>query len=168
MIVLLSIIHVAGRIHVNVPVVDPKRLYIQFGIIAFIVFFYMAFASARPLRNAYYSLFIITHVGGFLLILVALWIHRPQVSGWLAAGAALYFVDRVWRTGRIALYHWLPYRRVPDLGGPQAWVELLSSDLMRVTVRTRQRWKPGSHTYLHCPGISAGGHPFSGELIYDI
>lgn len=105
----------------------------------------MAIGSARPFRNAHYTFFIVTHVGCLLIIFVSLWIHRPQMGNWVAAGVAIYFLDRVWRTGRIILYHYI--RTLPKSSACAAYVEALSPDTIRVVVRTRQSWIAGAHVY---------------------
>jgi len=81
------------------------------------------------------------------------------MQGWLAAGLGLYVLDRIWRTGRILLYH--NYKKIPLGNEDRAWVEALDKDIIKVTVRTRQKWVPGCHVFLHAPALSAGGHPFS-------
>lgn len=159
-IIALSLVHVIGRIYINDPPVNPRgRAYIVFGIIGFICFAYLALGSARKLRNAHYTFFITTHVSVFILLIISLWLHRAQMQGWLAAGLGLYVLDRIWRTGRILLYH--NYKKIPLGNEDRAWVEALDKDIIKVTVRTRQKWVPGCHVFLHAPALSAGGHPFS-------
>ena len=56
---LLSIVHVAGRIYVNYPAVDPSVPsgggYLRWGILAFVCFSLMITGAARTLRNKFYS-----------------------------------------------------------------------------------------------------------------
>ncbi|KII86617.1 hypothetical protein PLICRDRAFT_261819 [Plicaturopsis crispa FD-325 SS-3] len=164
MIMAFTVIHVAGRVHVNEPTTDVRRAgtgYVRWGIAAFIAFFWLVLFAARPLRSRFYSFFIIQHVVSFLFALAALWAHRPQVAPWLYSGLAVYFADRVVRTARI-LWHHGPrmLKKERDLK-PQALVEAFSPTMLRVTVLTTMTWIPGQHAYLHAPFISAGGHPFS-------
>jgi hypothetical protein len=87
--------------------------------------------------------FIILHVSAFILGLIALAIHRPEIAPWLYAGFIIYFVDRIIRTGRIILHHTLRRIRPDDVDGEVGTVEALSASMLRVTVQTTLSWIPG-------------------------
>ena len=201
LVVLLSIIHVGGRvsavqptglaiahlsvpdasrdqIYVNNPTVNPTlygHKYIIWGSLAFAAMILMAIGAARPIRNRFYSAFIISHVIFLILIIIGLWVHRPQQMPWLWASLALYLLDRIWRTARIIWFHGV-HPVVPASDQTLAWVEPLSQDTMKVCVRTHMSefcpfvpqfapvsetlftrfsqptaWIPGQHGYLHAP-----------------
>lgn len=129
----------------------------------------MVIMAARPLRNHFYSFFIILHVCLFLLFCIGTIIHRPQQAGWIVAGLGLYFLDRIWRTARIYWHHGLQTLPKNPLGMSGAWVEYLSDDTIKVCVKTRMSrwlplradwkcsyvmliaWIPGQHGFLHAP-----------------
>ncbi|GAA95440.1 uncharacterized protein L969DRAFT_614835 [Mixia osmundae IAM 14324] len=160
LVIILSLIHIGGRSYVNVPRVAPTgpgQAYIVWGIVATLLLAILHFTSFHPVRNRFYQTFIISHVLLFVFFFIALAIHRPQTAPFLYAGLGIYVVDRVVRTGRIIYYHYFK----PTREKINAWVKVLPGDTMRVTLRTRMRWRAGQHVYLHVPDISVGGHPFS-------
>ena len=202
LILILSIVHVAGRVYVNVPNSDPRgegQAFVRWGIVGFALFVFMILGAARPIRNRWYQSvtpsdlsqeygltldtrrgFIILHVSAFILGLVALSVHRPEIAPWLYVGFFIYFLDRAIRTGRIILHHTLRRIKPDDVDGEIGTVEALSASMLRVTVQTTLSWIPGElhlsmlgittdqlrgktgqHVYLHVPFLSAGGHPFS-------
>lgn len=101
----------------------------------------------------------IQHVSLWFAIVGCLVIHRPEQQGWIWAGFALHWVDRIARTYRIILYHGI--KTVSKTPEARATVQLVSEDTVLVSVRTRQDWKPAQHIYLHAPHESIGGHPFT-------
>ncbi|KAL8276503.1 hypothetical protein RQP46_011104 [Phenoliferia psychrophenolica] len=164
LILLLSTFHVIGRLYVNVPNSSPHgdgQAFVRWGIVGYALFFLMILGAARPIRNRWYQAFIITHVAAFILGLVALSIHRPEVAPWLYAGFIIYFLDRIVRTWRIVLHHGVRKIKPAGTNGEVGSVEVMSPSMIRVKVQTTLSWVPGQHIYLHVPFLSAGGHPFS-------
>lgn len=185
----LSFIHVFGRVYINYPPIDFAAYsapgvqphygvvynpltyieemnqsgggYLYAGTIGFISFSLMIVLASRTIRNIWYQFFIISHVVLFLLGTVALCVHRPSIAPWLYAGFIIYFIDRILRTGLIIYHHTISYVKPTEVEESIGIVEALSSDLIRVKVQTTLNWNPGQHVYLHCPLLSAGGHPFS-------
>ncbi|KAG8881539.1 hypothetical protein FRB98_004255 [Tulasnella sp. 332] len=170
LILILSTIHVAGRIYVNSPSVNPSRSgmyppngggYIRWGIVAYILFTLLILGAVRPLRNKWYQYFLFLHIVAFLMGIVALAVHRPSVAPWLYVGLFIYFLDGTVRLGRIVYHHLVKRARPSEVEGPLGIVEALSEDTIRVSVQTTLSWIPGQHVYLHVPLLSPGGHPFS-------
>ncbi|KAL7411891.1 hypothetical protein BDY24DRAFT_342513, partial [Mrakia frigida] len=161
-VILSSAIHIGGRIHVNVPSSDPGpgRRYIAWGWAAFALFIYMIIMASRSFRNRYYQFFLVQHVACWFIVIACLVIHRPQEQGWIWAGFALHGLDRIGRGMRILYYHAIK-KTVKSEENPQGTVTALSTDTIRVSIRTRQNWIPGQHVFLHCPNESLGGHPFT-------
>lgn len=174
---LLSTIHVAGRLYINNPIIDfdgvppPQEPYgyLYAGTVGYFLFFFMVIGAARLMRNRFYQsvlscphisaqhslthggrFFIITHVGSFILGLIALSVHRPTLAPWLYAGLVVYFIDRILRTARIVWHHTynkICEREIPD-GESNGFVEAISEDTIRVTVRTTLNWIPGMSCFL--------------------
>ena len=89
LVFLLVTIHIAGRAFVQEPRTTPNgqgQAYIRYGIAAYIAMAWLFLLSFRPIRNAKYSFFLITHVLAVLVLLATLWVHRPQMKGWIIAG----------------------------------------------------------------------------------
>lgn len=134
-IFLLATIHIAGRVHAQDPPTTTHgkgQVYIRWGIAAYIAMGWLVFMSWRPIRNAKYSFFLICHVLAVMTLLVSLWVHRPQMKGWVAAAVGVYFLDRAWRTLRVGYYQLV--RKMPSgtADEPVAWVECLSKETIRV------------------------------------
>jgi ferric-chelate reductase len=58
LILILSIVHVAGRVYVNVPNSDPRgegQAFVRWGIVGFALFVFMILGAARPIRNRWYQ-----------------------------------------------------------------------------------------------------------------
>ncbi|KAG8996567.1 hypothetical protein FRB93_000709 [Tulasnella sp. JGI-2019a] len=170
LILILSTIHVGGRVYVNQPSVDPNRPgmyppngggYIRWGIVAYILFALLILGAARPLRNKWYQYFLVFHIGAFLIGVIALAVHRPSIAPWLYVGLFIYLLDGIIRLFRIVFHHLLKRARPSEAVGPLGIVEALSDDTIRVSVQTTLSWIPGQHIYLHVPLLSPGGHPFS-------
>ena len=144
----------------------------------------MIIAASRSFRNRYYQFFLMQHVFCWFVIIACLVIHRPQEQGWIWAGQhppisqssrpyadppstrssgfALHGLDRIARGARILYYHALK-KTTNSAENPQATVQAVGDDTIRVSVRTRQNWIPGQHVFLHCPEESLGGHPFTSQ-----
>jgi predicted ferric reductase len=109
------------------------------------------------LRKRSYELFYATHMILFLLIIIGLGFHRPQISGKVIYifffSAGIFFLDRVFRFLKLALY----------FPGNHATVTALEHGGVRIVLkRTPWRTVPGSHVFLWIPKISlAQTHPFT-------
>ncbi|GAA5930198.1 ferric reductase family protein [Sporobolomyces koalae] len=154
--ILLAIFHVSGRVYTAAPAINLKIGYQAWGLVGLILWISMALLSLRAIRTRFYRFFIFSHLAAFALSLIALSLHRPQVAPYLISGAVIYLSDRIIRLLSLG-YYFLASRTRKST----ATIEVLSEDVLKVQIQTKNRWKPGSHAYLHAPLIDAGGHPFS-------
>ncbi len=85
--------------------------------------------------------------------LVAVAYHRPSIAGWLYAGIAIYFVDRIWRTIRLIHRQLISKVTKDDLRDDETvgLVEALDERTMRVTVKSTMSWIPGELFFAHRP-----------------
>ncbi|KAI5477327.1 molybdenum cofactor biosynthesis protein [Pseudohyphozyma bogoriensis] len=90
---------------------------------------------------------------------IALSVHRPQVAPFTIFALLLYASDRGVRGASLIYYNF--FKGVGPGEAPSAWVEILSEDTVRVSIKVAKKWAPGQHTFLHLPLLGAGGHPFS-------
>jgi amino acid permease len=60
------------------------------GILAYTFWGIMVLFSTRLIRDRWHSTFIWVHIVCFCISMVALCVHRPQLSPYLIAGCALY------------------------------------------------------------------------------
>jgi predicted ferric reductase len=117
----------------------------------------IVFVSTLLLRKSHYEVFYVIHVIMFLLIVIAVAMHRPNVSKkavWIPIfTGAIWACDRLIRTGRIAWYSY----------GNAATVTPLAHGGIRIVLdRSASRAVPGSHLFLWMPKIRAmETHPFT-------
>lgn len=93
----------------------------------------LIFFSIAAFRRHYYETFMALHIVFAALFLYTCWEHVTNFSGieWIYAAIAIWGVDRIVRITRIAL-----------LGFPKADLQLVGSDLVRVTVKKPKKfWK---------------------------
>jgi predicted ferric reductase len=126
------------------------------GIIA-VLSFIITGLVATILRPVQYETFYVIHVTMFMLILITIGMHRPQLSQqvlyWIIIAGALWFTDRLIRGSRI-LWN-MRHNTVSLTPLPGRGIRLsLSRPLYRAT--------PGSHVFLWVPSIRAfETHPFT-------
>ncbi|KAL8293098.1 hypothetical protein RQP46_000792 [Phenoliferia psychrophenolica] len=158
----LATIHIAGRIYVNEPYVDPSlphQRYQAWGIAAYIFFFLLIMGSFRYVRIKWFKTWVISHIALFFLGSLCLAFHRPQVSAYVVFAFVLYASDRIVRA--VSLFWYRIFKPVSRGYGPSAKIEILSADTLRISYTTGKKWIPGQHTFFHAPLLGAGGHPFS-------
>ena len=113
-------------------------------------------------RRFYYEIFLITHIILAVIFIVGTWYHIIYLyefnwgyQNWIYACAAVWFVDRLLRLGRIG-----------KNGLQSATVELVGEELVRVDI-PGVRWnaEPGQHAYVFLPALRKWApwenHPFS-------
>lgn len=71
-----------------------------FGCVAYFCMTLLTILSIRPIRRTKYEFFYYAHVVLVALTLVACVLHHPILWYWIAAAAALWVGDRLWRTFR--------------------------------------------------------------------
>jgi len=117
----------------------------------------IVFVSTLLLRKVQYEVFYVIHIVMFLLIVIAVGMHRPDVSDntvWIPVfTGAIWICDRLIRTGRIVWYS----------DGNAATVTPLAHGGIRIVLkRSAKRAVPGSHLFLWIPKIRATEtHPFT-------
>ena len=135
----------------------------RWGMIATVVFTFLAFVASSPIRHAWYETFINGHRVMVLVALIGVWVHiaaadLPQLpylrAIWVMWGGEWAF--RVWR-----IYHSNISMRT---GITKVTVEALPAEASRVTFQLSRPWhfKPGCHAHIYLPSISGhASHPFS-------
>ena len=114
-------------------------------------------ATALLLRRLRYEVFYIVHIVMFMLILIVVGMHRPELSTKTLVivifAASIWILDRLVRFLRISLFGF----------GNSATVTPLQCGGTRITLRRAPgRATPGSHCFLWIPGIRmVETHPFT-------
>ncbi|AJT08528.1 Fre4p [Saccharomyces cerevisiae YJM1248] len=133
------------------------RVYWKFGIAATCLAGMLIFFSIAAFRRHYYETFMALHIVFAALFLYTCWEHVTNFSGieWIYAAIAIWGVDRIVRITRIAL-----------LGFPKADLQLVGSDLVRVTVKKPKKFwkaKPGQYVFVSFlrPLCFWQSHPFT-------
>jgi predicted ferric reductase len=117
----------------------------------------MILATALTLRRVSYEAFYVTHIILFMLLIIALCLHRPLFTGRaiyiFIFAASIWALDRLYRFLKIT---WHAY-------GNTASVVPLERGGVRIELsRTPTRAAPGSHVFLWLPKIRATEtHPFT-------
>lgn len=124
----------------------------------------MFLSSFGIFRRLAYEVFIALHIVLGIVLLAALCVHRPMYRAWAWSGFVIWGFDRLVSLAKLG---WA------SKGTAKAVVEVLGSDVVRVTVRTGMKWTPGQHAFLTLPSVApAQQHPFtmtnlsSGEAIF--
>ncbi|BEJ11566.1 hypothetical protein CspHIS471_0200260 [Cutaneotrichosporon sp. HIS471] len=128
---------------------QPTWMFIT-GLVAWIPFL-LLFISFAPIRRAAYEVFIAFHILMVVATLVGCWLHAPSMyfKAWIIAGIGLWGLDRFVSLARVAI-------NTVSKGKPE--VEVLSSEVVRVRVPSRLKWKAGQHGYLR---TATQTHPFT-------
>ncbi|KIM43579.1 hypothetical protein M413DRAFT_25919 [Hebeloma cylindrosporum] len=125
------------------------------GIVTITCFNMIVFFSTQYWRQRAYNLFLATHIIGFIVIMPALYMHKPATLPYTFACIALYAFDHVARLvkSRLAVAH---IRPLPEL------------DLTRVEIPTiNAGWRAGQHVRLRVISVKMGWlgwaevHPFT-------
>ncbi|THH02456.1 hypothetical protein EW026_g465 [Hermanssonia centrifuga] len=120
--------------------------------------------SLRPIRNAFFEFFLVSHIALIGIFLVAGYIHTrdPGFGHYIWPALVVWAFDRVLRATRLLWNNRVGISK--DAASSLATVELLSSDTVRLTLRRRFNWKPGQHAYIILPTVSdlpSEAHPFT-------
>ena len=129
----------------------------KFGIAATCLAGMLIFFSIAAFRRHCYETFMALHIVLAAMFIYACWEHVTIYSGieWIYAAIAIWGVDRIVRIVRIAL-----------LGFPKADLQLVGSDLVRVTInKPKGFWKAKSGQYVFVsflrPLCFWQSHPFT-------
>ncbi|KAL2187047.1 hypothetical protein L209DRAFT_289886 [Thermothelomyces heterothallicus CBS 203.75] len=114
-------------------------------------------SSALVLRRIWYELFYVTHITSWVLAIVALGVHRPEIANKtlvvVLIAASMWSVDRVIRACRVLYYSTNNEARLYPL--PDGSTKVV---FKKVPSRTR----PGKHCFIWIPAIRKfEAHPFT-------
>ncbi|GMK58642.1 hypothetical protein CspeluHIS016_0600840 [Cutaneotrichosporon spelunceum] len=118
----------------------------------------LTFFSFRAIRNRYHQLFRDAHIVAALMFLIMTYFHTPEYRIWVWPALLLWSLDRAAGLARLL------YVFVSSRGDTTATVELLDTDVLRVSVPVPFKWKAGTHGYLSIPSVSElpwEQHPFT-------
>ncbi len=145
--VLTATIHSAGYLAKGFK---PSWMFIT-GLVAWMPLLLLLVSSFAALRRAAYELFIAFHILMVVATIAGCWLHAPSMyfRAWIIAGLALWLLDRLASLARLA---------INSLTSPKPEIEVLSPDVVRVTIPSRLTWKAGQHAYLR---TATQSHPFT-------
>ncbi|KAJ3554162.1 hypothetical protein NM688_g3250 [Phlebia brevispora] len=120
--------------------------------------------SFRPIRNAFFEFFLLSHIVLVGIFLVGGYIHArdPGYGNYIWPALVVWGFDRALRAVR--LFWNSRSGNNQDASSSLATVELVSHDTVRMTLRRRMHWKPGQHAYVILPTVSdlpTEAHPFT-------
>jgi len=113
--------------------------------------------SALVLRRVWYELFYVTHIASWVIAIVAVAIHRPEIANKtliiILIAASMWFVDRVIRAGRILYYS----------ANNEAELHPLPDGSTKIVMKkVPARAEPGKHCFIWIPAIRKfETHPFT-------
>ncbi|SMQ49596.1 unnamed protein product [Zymoseptoria tritici ST99CH_3D7] len=132
------------------------------GIAALAPLAFLCIHSFGPLRRKFYELFVMVHVPVSIVFLGMLFWHcHNYLTSWnyLWATVAIWLGSYVMR---LFYLNWTNPFRVSWGIGEEAAVTVLQENVVKVTIPTETRWKPGQYVYIRMPGISIfENHPFT-------
>ncbi|EJD53556.1 hypothetical protein AURDEDRAFT_156793 [Auricularia subglabra TFB-10046 SS5] len=169
-IVLLFWIHAMGRYSQGLQMFGGlETTWMKAGVMALTALTLTFFLSLRPVRNAAYEFFLITHIICIILFIAGGMIHRPETMDYFWPGFLVWGLDRALRVGRIFFYNLRWWRKDSDKL-VTGHVQLIADNTVRLTIRRPMRWKAGQHAYVVMPSVSSfpfEAHPFSIASISD-
>ncbi|KAG8959944.1 hypothetical protein FRC03_007276 [Tulasnella sp. 419] len=133
------------------------RVWYWSGVAALVPQTWLVFMSWGPIRNRFYEIFKWLHYLAAAFFIPLLFIHcNFRLTSWdyFFATAALYVFSFLVRWIRTLFYN-----RIAS-----ANLELLPGDMVKVSISTRVKWKPGQHFFIRFfgTGIHAlSAHPFT-------
>ena len=89
------------------------------------------------------------------------WHCRNFLTSWhyLYASSAIWILSYIFRLFKL---NWINPIKASFLAGDEATVTLLQGNAMKITIATREKWKPGQYVYIRMPGIALfQNHPFT-------
>ncbi|KAF3941519.1 hypothetical protein ABW19_dt0201776 [Dactylella cylindrospora] len=167
LVVVETLLHVAAVLATKVPTsgwsIVPQELWgktlVLYGFISSIMFIVIIMQAWRPLRSVFYESFLVIHILLSIGAFVTLWYHLETLQHQrLMIGVFIAWAFE--RIARIVLTVWRNSGSRPT----RATMELLSHDLVRISLRVARPWniRPGQHLYLYIPSVGLWtSHPFS-------
>ncbi|THH33660.1 hypothetical protein EUX98_g541 [Antrodiella citrinella] len=141
-----------------------ETIWMQCGAVGLTAFTLAAILSVRPIRKAFFEIFLVGHIILVALFLLFGYLHArgPGYGNYIWPALVLWAFDRVLRLTRLLLNN--RFRWTKNQHESTATVELLSQDTVRLTLRRRMKWQAGQHAYVVLPTISelpSEAHPFT-------
>ncbi|CAL1701427.1 unnamed protein product [Somion occarium] len=149
---------------------DFTHGWMQCGATGLAAFTLAKILSIRPIRNAFFEFFLVSHIILIAIFLVAGYVHArdPGYGDYIWPALVVWAFDRVLRLARLLWNNRVG--RSSEQHHSTATVELLSEDTVRLTLRRQFNWKPGQHAYVILPTVSDlpfEAHPFTIASIPD-
>lgn len=161
-----SCYHTFGHIYLGLTGLHHlHQWYVGFGVVAFTAFNLIIILSFRPIRNRIYEVFLYSHICLVVIFIVSLLLHRMEYRGWIGVSLAIWSLDRFSRLLRIFAINrlWLILKGTV-LDKSKASCELVTPELIRLSIPKDFGWKSGKHAFLCLPTISTlpfEFHPFT-------
>lgn len=134
----------------------------QWGMVAVVVFIFIAIQASAPIRHSFYETFLNIHRIAALVALIGVYVHIDTHHllqlPWIKIVFTLWGMEWFFRAARIFFYN-VSARRVTRVK-----VEALAGEACRVTFDMVRPWhpRPGCHVHIYLPTISLwASHPFS-------
>ncbi|KAK7695500.1 hypothetical protein QCA50_000136 [Cerrena zonata] len=143
---------------------DFTHDWMQCGAVGLVAFTLATILSIRPIRNAFFEFFLVSHIILIAIFLVTGYIHArdPGYGDYIWSALVVWAFDRVLRASRLLWNNLVG--RSSERHHSTATVELLSEDTIRLTLRRTFNWKAGQHAYVILPTVSElpfEAHPFT-------
>ncbi|KAI6000848.1 hypothetical protein EDD15DRAFT_2362320 [Pisolithus albus] len=141
---------VAGKL--SVELAQP---FVRWGLVALVCIDLLGMGSTQLVRSKCYNLFIITHVLGSFVLLVAACYHRPACIPFIAAASVFYGLDHLLRMVKTRITT-ATLRPIPELGLTRVEIPSLNSG-----------WRAGQHVRFRVLSTGMGFlgltevHPFT-------
>lgn len=138
--------------------------WMRWGAVGLAAFTLAAILSLRPIRNAFFEFFLISHIVLIGIFLIAGFLHtrHPGFGEYLWPALVVWAFDRVLRGARLVWNNRFGVSK--EKHHCTATAELISSDTVRLTLRRTFKWRPGQHAYVILPTVSTlptEAHPFT-------
>ncbi|EKM59392.1 uncharacterized protein PHACADRAFT_169942 [Phanerochaete carnosa HHB-10118-sp] len=149
---------------------DFTHGWMRWGATGLTAFTLAAILSLRPIRNAFFEFFLISHIVLIGIFLIAGFLHtrHPGFGDYVWPALVVWAFDRVFRAARLAWNNRFGISKSER--HRTATVELITPDTVRLTLRRCFKWQPGQHAYVILPTVSAlptEAHPFTIASIPD-
>ncbi|KAF8526247.1 ferric reductase NAD binding domain-containing protein [Hysterangium stoloniferum] len=168
----LMLVHAVGRVILTNSYrlrgfTSISHMWVKVGIAAAIAYGAVVLLAIRPFRTRYHEIFLSAH---FFLILYVhgdwrILSHRAWYSEYIIPTFVLWGLDRTLRLARILWNNRNISRPSTDEKLPlTATAELLSSSMVRLTMKRHMYWKAGQCVFLTMPAVSDmpyEAHPFT-------
>ncbi|GJE84448.1 ferric reductase family protein [Phanerochaete sordida] len=158
-------LHAIARASAGLPEqFDFTHGWMRWGALGLTAFTLAAILSLRPIRNAFFEFFLISHIVLIGIFLIAGFLHtrHPGFGEYVWPALVVWAFDRVLRGGRLVWNNRFGLSKQKH--HCTATAELISADTVRLTLRRCFKWKPGQHAYVILPTVSSlptEAHPFT-------